>query len=151
MWGYHSDSSLGWSLMFVFFPPCFFLYLFALELYRSVVWSPLGRASISTSYGIFFRDLDVRPLTQFTTMTTFPTPALLSLFSQQPSDFNRRKWGGMLFVVRGTRQFPPLLTKLDFANTANHKRWAMYYQIKIEPFCFQLCELIQLIQILLDF
>ena len=32
----------------------FFLYLFALELYRSVVWFPLGRASISTSYGIFF-------------------------------------------------------------------------------------------------
>jgi hypothetical protein len=39
-------------------------------------------------------------------MTTFPTPTLLSLFSQQPSDFNRRKWGGVLFVVRGTRQFP---------------------------------------------
>ena len=72
------------SHRFVFFPPCFFLYLFALELYCSVVWSPLGRASISTSYGIFFRDLDVRPLTQFSTMTTFPTPTLLSLFSQQP-------------------------------------------------------------------
>ena len=38
----------------MFFPPCFFLYLFVLELYRSVVWSPLGRASISASYGFFF-------------------------------------------------------------------------------------------------
>ena len=42
------------SHRFVFFPPNFFLYLFALELYRSVVWSPLGRASISASYCIFF-------------------------------------------------------------------------------------------------
>ena len=32
----------------------FFLYLLALELYHSVVWSPLGRAHISASYGIFF-------------------------------------------------------------------------------------------------
>ena len=138
--------------MFVFFPPCFFLYLFALELYRSVVWSPLGRASISTSYGIFFRDLVVRPRTQFSTMTTFPTPTLLSLFAQQPSDFNRRKWGGMLFSIRRTRRFPPLLTKRDFASAANHERLGMYYLFLLpKHFCFQLCELIQLIQILLDF
>jgi hypothetical protein len=47
-------------LWFVFFPPCFFLYLFALELYRSVAWSPpLGRASISARKLLyFFRDLD---------------------------------------------------------------------------------------------
>ena len=82
----------------------------------------------------------------------------------------------MLFVVRGTRRFPPQLTKLDFANAANHERWALFYQKKVldtilttvllvswpifmsspchsepEHFCFQLCELIQLIQIILDF
>ena len=64
-------------------------------------------------------------------MTTFPTPTLLSLFSQQPSDFNRRKWGGMLFVVRRTRRFPPHLTTLYFADAANHERWAMFYEGRI--------------------
>ena len=44
---------------------------------------------------VFFCNIDVRPLTQFLTMTTFPTPTLLSLFSQQPSDFNRQKRGGV--------------------------------------------------------
>ena len=75
-----------------------------------------------TAFWYFFRDLDVRPLAQFSKMTTFPTPTLLSLFSQQASDFNRQKWGGMLFMIRRTRRFPPLLTKHDFANAANHER-----------------------------
>ena len=42
------------TLWFAFSPPFFFLYLFALELYCSVVWFPLGRASISASYVFFF-------------------------------------------------------------------------------------------------
>jgi hypothetical protein len=55
-------------------------------------------------------------------MTTFTTPKLLSLFSQEPSDFNSQKLGGVLFLVRGARRFPPQLSKLDFADAANHKR-----------------------------
>ena len=51
-----NHTMLGAATYVCVFPAVFFLYLYPKELYRSVVWSPLGRASISASWDIFFRN-----------------------------------------------------------------------------------------------
>jgi hypothetical protein len=107
-----------------------FLYLFVKELYCSVVWSPLGRASISASYSIFFGNLNLQLLTQFWPWQPSQHQNYCHYFLKNHLISTAKNWGGVLFLVRGARRFPPQLSKLDFADAANHKRWTLFYQKK---------------------
>jgi hypothetical protein len=77
-----------------------FLYLFVKELYCSVVWSPLGRASISASYSIFFGNLNLQLLTQFWPWQPSQHQNYCHYFLKNHLISTAKNWGGALLGPR---------------------------------------------------
>ena len=106
--------------MFVFFPRLFPSYICAKELHCSVVPSPLGRASMSASYNIFFCSA-----TDHDNLHN-GDPNTISIISSRTIWFQPPKIGGYALLVVQREEIPSPPHNTWFCGC-----WAMFYEGRI--------------------